>query len=104
MPITIENKTRAARHLLHMTGLDTHVLVRRYIDIDKSPTDWDWQGLHEEDRLSSGELVIIGVLRAIVLLRTDVTISDLTLVDDDTRHICLDALRIAYIGDEVSTL
>lgn len=104
MTITIENKTKASRHLVKITGLDNHILIGKYIDIDKSPRDWGWTEINDEDRLSSGELVIIGVLRTIVLGWTGVPISDLAYVDEESRRACLDALRLAYFGDEVPTL
>jgi hypothetical protein len=103
MATTAEGRVRATRLLLKMTGLDDHIIVRRYINIDESHTEWDWDGLAEA-QLSHGERIAVEVLRAIVLGHSTVRVSDLYDLDDEYRQVCLDALRHALIGQDIPVL
>lgn len=103
MATTGEGRAKATRHLLRMTGLDEHIIVRRYIDIDRSHLEWDWDALAEEP-LSHGERIAIEVLRAIVLGHSTVKVSDLYDLDDEYRQVCVDALRHVLIGEDTPVL
>lgn len=103
MPTTTEGRIKAARAILRMTGLGDHVIVRQHIRIDESHTEWDWDALIEEP-LSTGERITIEVMRTILLGHGHATIADLYALDDEYRRVCIDALRLALIGDEVPML
>lgn len=103
MPTTTEGRMKAARMMMNLAGLTDHPLVRKHLNIDESHTAWDWEGLAEEG-LSTGEFIVIDLLRAIVLGHSSVRVADLYQLDDHHRRIAVDALRLTLIGDEVPVL
>lgn len=103
MATTAEGRNKAAHYILRMTQLGEHPLVAPHINIDASPTTWDWEAVTEQ-HLSSGEHIAIGVLKVIVLGHGPVRVDDLYHVDDHYRAVLIDALRMALVGDAEAVL
>lgn len=93
-----EKRARAARALLNLSALSGHIHVTRCVDSDGSVVNWDTL---EEWNWSSGERVLIELLRVTLLGHGHVRVQDLFTLDDRNRAVAAMAISTLFgVGDE----
>jgi hypothetical protein len=88
-----ERKARAARAIINLSALAGHVHFTKCVDPDGPVVRWD---ALEDWRWSSGETVLIEVLRVILLGHGHATIADLYRLDEQNRAVVVMALTYLF--------
>jgi hypothetical protein len=93
-------RQHAAKQLIATSALNGHPHIERCVDLDSSKADlqalddWCW---------SSGELVLIELLKVLLNGHGNVEVEDLWMLDSQNRQSAILALRIAMTDDDTYT-
>lgn len=90
---TIENRQAAARLLVNCSALSHNPHIAKHVDLDGNRIAWDELELW---RWSTGERVLLELLRFVVLGHSNLELGQLYQLDQDNRDTAASALKLLF--------